>query len=66
MQHKGTCGRMGLSTIQKCTIALRMLAYGVAMDATDEYYHLTKTTTIEYLKHLVIVICAIFQCEYLR
>jgi hypothetical protein len=66
MQCKGTCGRMGLSTIQKCIIALRMLAYGVAMDVTDEYYHLTKTTTIECLKRFIIVICAIFKCEYLQ
>jgi hypothetical protein len=36
-------GRMGLSSLQKCTAALRMLAYGIAADAadaTDEYVRL--------------------------
>jgi hypothetical protein len=53
MQQKDACGRMGLSTIQKCIVALRMLAYGVAIDVINEYYHLVETTAIECLKHFV-------------
>jgi hypothetical protein len=57
---------MGLSTIQKCIVAFRMLAYGVAIDVIDEYYHLAETTAIECLKHFIKAIHAIFECEYLQ
>ena len=29
-------GRLGLSTLQKCTATIRMLAYGLHIDACDE------------------------------
>jgi hypothetical protein len=66
MQHKDACGHMGLSTIQKCIVALRMLAYGVATYAINEYYHLVETIAIECLKCFVKAIHAIFECEYLQ
>jgi hypothetical protein len=30
-------GELGFSTIQKCTLALRMLDYGIAGDTHDDY-----------------------------
>ena len=38
------CGRMGLSPIQKCTAAMRMLAYGVSADAVDDYVRIGRRT----------------------
>jgi hypothetical protein len=65
VQHRDACGRMGLSTIQKCTIALKMLSYDVTIDATNDYYCLAETTTTKCLKHFARAICAIFEHEYL-
>ena len=36
-QRPDATGGMGLSPLQKCTAAIRMLAYGVVADACDEY-----------------------------
>ena len=40
-------GRPGLSTLQKCTAAMRMLAYGCCADAVDEYCRMGESTTLE-------------------
>ncbi|XP_025663956.1 uncharacterized protein [Arachis hypogaea] len=40
-QRVDATGRRGLSSLQKCTDAIRMLAYGVAADAVDDYVHIT-------------------------
>ncbi|XP_021745063.1 uncharacterized protein LOC110711007 [Chenopodium quinoa] len=37
-RRRNAAGRLGLSPLQKCTAAIRMLAYGLASDAVDEYY----------------------------
>uniref|UniRef100_A0A0D3BP26 DDE Tnp4 domain-containing protein n=1 Tax=Brassica oleracea var. oleracea TaxID=109376 RepID=A0A0D3BP26_BRAOL len=39
-QKRDSLGRLGLSTLQKCTAAIRVLAYGTAADAVDEYLRL--------------------------
>jgi hypothetical protein len=44
---------LGLSSLQKMTAALRILAYGVAIDSTDEYVRIGKSTAIESLKKLL-------------
>ncbi|XP_048604931.1 uncharacterized protein LOC125582333 [Brassica napus] len=36
-QIRNACGRNGLSALQKCTAAIRMLAYGQSRDTYDEY-----------------------------
>ncbi|XP_015966764.1 uncharacterized protein LOC107490502 [Arachis duranensis] len=36
-------GRRGLSPLQKCTAAIRMLAYGVAADAVDDYVRIASS-----------------------
>ncbi|XP_021733024.1 uncharacterized protein LOC110699819 [Chenopodium quinoa] len=38
-QRRNAAGKLGLSLLQKCTAAIRMLAYGVAPDVVDEYLH---------------------------
>ncbi|PKU75260.1 hypothetical protein MA16_Dca024834 [Dendrobium catenatum] len=42
--------RLGLSSLQKVTAAFRMLAYGLPVDATDEYIRIGESTTIECVK----------------
>ena len=44
-QKKDGLGRLGLSTLQKCTTAIHLLAYGYMLDAVDEYLRLGATTT---------------------
>ncbi|XP_029145185.1 uncharacterized protein [Arachis hypogaea] len=58
--------RRGLSPLQKCTIAIRMLAYGVAADVVDDYVRIGESTTIECLEKFVECVIFVFQDEYLR
>ncbi|XP_057520705.1 uncharacterized protein LOC130800979 [Amaranthus tricolor] len=58
--------RQGATALQKCTAAIRMLAYGCAADQIDEYLKLGATTSKEYLTHFVDGIIAQFSAEYLR
>uniref|UniRef100_A0A2N9GZ47 DDE Tnp4 domain-containing protein n=1 Tax=Fagus sylvatica TaxID=28930 RepID=A0A2N9GZ47_FAGSY len=48
------------------TAALRILAYGVAVDSTDEYVRIGESTAIESLKKFVKAVVNIFSEEYLR
>ena len=45
-------GRPGLTPLQKCTVALRQLAYGTTADMFDEYLHVGETTGRDCLKNL--------------
>ena len=66
VQTKNAVGIMGLSSLQKMTAAIRMLAYGVAADAIDDYVRIGESTAIESLKRFVRAVVAIFSNEYLR
>ena len=59
-------GRQSLSPLQKCTVAIRMLAYGVAADSVDEYLLIGESTTTKCVKRFVRAIIAVFGDEYLR
>jgi hypothetical protein len=50
--------RLGLSSLQKCTAALKMLAYGILV---DEYCRLGEAITFEAMKQFVIAICGCFE-----
>ena len=65
-QKRNAAKKLGLSPLQKMTVALRMLAYGVASDFMDEYVRIAETTTITSLKKFVAAVVAIFSKEYLR
>lgn len=56
----------GLSTYQKCTAALRMLAYGNAADSVDEYIKVGETTSLEILKKFCQGIISLYENRYLR
>ena len=40
-------GVVGFSSIQKCTAAMRMLAYGAPADTHDDYLRMSESTAIE-------------------
>ena len=44
-------GRRGFSPLQKCTSAIRQLAYGVVPDTCDEYLKMSERTSRECLEH---------------
>jgi hypothetical protein len=49
-QREDACNRHGLSPLQKCTAALRLLAYGGAADSIDEYLNLARSTALDCLE----------------
>uniref|UniRef100_A0A0D3CY29 DDE Tnp4 domain-containing protein n=1 Tax=Brassica oleracea var. oleracea TaxID=109376 RepID=A0A0D3CY29_BRAOL len=65
-QKKDGLGSLGLSTLQKCTAAIRVLAYGPALDAVDEYLRLGATTTRLCVEIFLEAIIYLFGDQYLR
>uniref|UniRef100_A0A0D3BBI7 DDE Tnp4 domain-containing protein n=1 Tax=Brassica oleracea var. oleracea TaxID=109376 RepID=A0A0D3BBI7_BRAOL len=63
---KDGLGRDGLSSLQKCTAAIRVLAYGSTADTIDEYLRLGETATRSCLENFVEGIIYLFGDEYLR
>ncbi|XP_048633966.1 putative nuclease HARBI1 [Brassica napus] len=65
-QRRDATGRLGLSALQKCTAAIRMLAYGSAADTVDEYLRLGETTALSCLRNFTDGIIHLFGGDYLR
>uniref|UniRef100_A0A0D3BQ98 DDE Tnp4 domain-containing protein n=1 Tax=Brassica oleracea var. oleracea TaxID=109376 RepID=A0A0D3BQ98_BRAOL len=65
-QRQDGLGRISLSPLQKCTAVIRVLAYGSAADAVDEYLRLGETTTRLCVENFVEGIIYLFGGEYLR
>ncbi|KAF8403864.1 hypothetical protein HHK36_011970 [Tetracentron sinense] len=63
---RNAAGTLGLSSLQKVTAAMRMLAYGVATDAVDDYVRIGESTSIESLRRFVRAVVEVFGEEYLR
>ena len=59
-------GRPSHSLIQKCTAAIRQLAYGGAAVMFDEYLHIGETTARECLQYFCQGVIHIFGEMYLR
>ena len=59
-------GKLGFSSYQKCTAAIRMLAYGVAGDLVDEYLRMGESTCLEVMYKVCRAMIAVFGAEYLR
>jgi hypothetical protein len=60
------CYRQGLSPLQKCTAAIRMLSRGCPSDAVDEYVQIGKSTAMECLERFAEGVIDKFGGEYLR
>ena len=65
-QRRASSGRLGLSTLQKVIVAIRILAYGMPADATDEYIKIGESTAIECMKKFCRAIVEVFLEWYLR
>ena len=65
-QRRDATGRLGLTPLQKCTAAIRLLAYGSAADTVDEYLRLAETTALSCLHNFTDGIIELFGKEYLR
>ncbi|XP_042964635.1 uncharacterized protein LOC122298854 [Carya illinoinensis] len=66
VQRRDNAGRLGLSCMQKITVALRMLAYGVTGDFINEYIRIGESTAMESLKKFSETVVTVFSEEYLR
>ncbi|XP_073020979.1 uncharacterized protein [Primulina eburnea] len=66
IQRSDGLGRLGLSTNQKATTAIRMLAYAMAADATDEYIKIGESTAIKCLQQFFRAVVEVFGAQYLR
>jgi hypothetical protein len=66
VQKRNVAGILGLSSVQKCTTTLRLLAYGTSGDVIDEYCWLSESTTMEAMRRFVLAIRACFEARYLR
>jgi hypothetical protein len=54
---------VGFSSLQKCTVAMRLLAYGASGDSADDYLRMDESTAIDCLYRS----CrAVFGKQYLR
>ena len=66
IQRTYAIGVLGFSSIQKITIAYRILAYGTPTDSVDEYIRIGESTAIESLRRFVKIVIAMFGDHYLR
>ncbi|XP_004296239.1 PREDICTED: uncharacterized protein LOC101310791 [Fragaria vesca subsp. vesca] len=66
VQKRDGASRLGLSSLQKCTTTMRMLAYGVGADAVDDYIRIGESTAIEALRRFVQAVIDVFGAQYLR
>jgi len=65
-QRRDATGRLDFSALQKSTAAIRMLAYGIAADAVDEYLRIGESTLLVCLEHFAEGIIFFFGDDYIR
>ncbi|XP_075483787.1 uncharacterized protein LOC142523941 [Primulina tabacum] len=65
-QRDDAARRKGLSPLQKCTAAIRQLAYGVPADHLDEYLRMGESTAIKCLFKFCGYVVELFSDRYLR
>ncbi|ETV78614.1 hypothetical protein H257_08108 [Aphanomyces astaci] len=64
-QRRDATGALGFSTIQKCTVAMRMLAYGSAADSIDENFRMGESTVLKTLELFCAAIDELYAVEFL-
>ncbi|KAL6613823.1 hypothetical protein ACP70R_036093 [Stipagrostis hirtigluma subsp. patula] len=65
-QKRNCAGQLGFSAIHKCTVAIKMLAYGSIADALDDHLEMGESTVLETLKRFVRTIVNVFGEEWIR
>ncbi|XP_020182214.1 uncharacterized protein [Aegilops tauschii subsp. strangulata] len=63
---KDAVERIGFSGYQKCTAALRTLAYGTAADSWDEYLWIRESTCGDAMVNFATAVVSVFGPQYLR
>ena len=63
---KDCTGMIRFSAIQKCTVAMRLLAYGAAGDTADDYLRMAESTAIDCLYRFCRAVVGRFGPTYLR
>jgi len=66
LQKKDATKLLDLSSIQKCTSTIRMLAYSVETYYTNEYFRSSESSALEHLKRFVKVIQTCLEANYLK
>jgi hypothetical protein len=56
----------GFSALQKCTVAIRMLAYGYPGDSTDDYLRMAESIAFDCFYRFCMAVIAVFGDIYLR
>jgi hypothetical protein len=57
VQKNDASGLLTLSPILKCTTTMHMLAYNIAVEATNEYCRRKESKAMEILEHFVGINC---------
>ncbi|XP_021751024.1 uncharacterized protein LOC110716688 [Chenopodium quinoa] len=65
-QRQDATGRFGASGLQKCTAAMRLIAYGTSADSVDDYIRISASLARDSLQDFVEGIVSYFNDEYLR
>jgi hypothetical protein len=65
-QRRNDAGVMGFSPFQKISAAMRVIAYGIPADYTDEYLRIGEDTTTESMRRFARMIIKLFGPTYLR
>ena len=63
---KDCTGTLGFTSIQKCTAAMRMLAYGAPGDSLDDYGLMAESMTIDCFYKFCRAVVIVFGPQYLR
>jgi hypothetical protein len=63
---KDCTGMVGFSSLQKCTAALRILAYGALGDSQDDYICMDESMAIECMSRFCRAMVSVFGSDYLR
>ena len=66
LQRSDAAGVRGLSSLQKITAAMRLMAYGASADSLDENLRMGESTILQSLEHFVAGVVRHFGKEYLR
>ena len=66
VQRRNAAGLLGFSSYQKISAAMRVIAYGVPADYTDEYLRIGEDTTIKSVRLFAKIIIRVFGAEYLQ
>ena len=66
MSKQDCTGLWGFSSIQKCTAAMRCLAYGAPPDTANDYLRMAESTCSENVYRSCRAVIAVFGGDYLR